>query len=103
MRLTNKCLKEIRDMEEGVLAEPEYRGKRVRALLRLDASDEKNLSNEQQRSESEYFYMRNKHDVPTNLKRVDIKIDVETDVDESNEIHETVRRRLNLCVCEPGN
>ena len=86
MRLTEKTLKQI----EGVIAEPEYRGKKVRALLRIDVSDEKNLSNEQQGSESEYFYMTNKHKVPTNLKRVDVTIDVETD-----EIHEIVRRRLN--------
>ena len=90
MRLTSKCLKEIKDVEEGVLAEPEYRGKRVRALLRIDMSDEKNLSHDDQ-TESEYFYMKNKHDVP-NLKRVDVKIDTDSD-----EIHETVRRRLNEC------
>jgi hypothetical protein len=101
MRLTTKCLKEIKDIEEGVISEPEYKGKRVRALLRIDASDEKNLSNEQRQSESEYFYMRNKHDLPTNLKRVEIKIDSETDVDENKEIHETVRRRLNqYCGCK---
>lgn len=94
MRLTEKCLNKIKDFEEGVLSEPEYKGKRVRALLRIDAPDEKNLSNEQERTESEYFYMRNKHDLP-NLKRVDIKIDTETDVDESNEIHEQVRNLLN--------
>lgn len=90
MRLTSKCLKEIKDFEEGVLAEPEYRGKRVRALLRIDMSDEKNLSQNDQ-SESEYFYMKNKHDVP-NLKRVDVKIDTDSD-----EIHEMVRKRLNTC------
>ncbi len=100
MRLTDKCLKEIKDIEEGVIAEPEYKGKRVRALLKIDASDEKNLSHEQRQSESEYFYMRNKHDLPTNLKRVTVKVDTETDVDESNEIHEAVRKRLNQqCGC----
>ena len=99
MRLTDKCLNEIKDIEEGVIAEPEYRGKRVRALLRIDASDEKNLSHEQRQSESEYFYMRNKHDLPTNLKRVDISIDVESDVDESDKIHEAVRSRLNQICC----
>jgi len=88
MKLTSKCLKEIKDVEEGTISEPEYRGKRVRALLRIDMSDEKNLSQNDQ-SESEYFYMRNKHDVP-NLKRIDVKIDAETD-----EIHEVIRDRLN--------
>ncbi|MHA1168644.1 MAG: hypothetical protein ACTSRU_12530 [Candidatus Hodarchaeales archaeon] len=97
-RLTDKCLKEIKDVEEGVISEPEYRGKRVRALLRIDASDEKNLSHEQRQSESEYFYMRNKHDIP-NLKRVDIKIDTEAEVDES-EIHEAIRTRLNHGCCK---
>ena len=92
MKLTSKCLKEIKDFEEGVIAEPEYRGKRVRALLRIDVSDEENLSQNNQ-SESEYFYMRNKHEIPS-LKRVDVKIDTETDVDESNEIYEEVRTRL---------
>ena len=94
MSLTEKCLNEIKDVEEGTLSEPEYKGKRVRALLRIDPSDEKNLSNEQQRNESDYFYMRNKHNLP-NLKRVDVKIDTETDVDEGNEIHEQVRGLLN--------
>ena len=101
MKLTTKCLKEINDVEEGVIAEPEYRGKRVRALLRIDASDEKDLTNESGNSESEYFYMRNKHDLPTNLKRVEVKIDSELDVDENSEIHETVRQRLNqYCGCK---
>ena len=96
MRLTSKCLKEIKDVEEGVLAEPEYRGKKVRALLRIDdVTKEKNLSQSDQ-SESEYFYMRNKHDVP-NLKKVDVKI--ETDVDENKEIHEVVRKRLDQRCC----
>jgi len=99
MRLTDKCLNEINDVEEGVLAEPEYKGKKVRALLRIDVTDEKNLSHEQRQSESEYFYMRNKHDLPTNLKRVDIKIDAGADVDEANEIHEVVRQRLNRICC----
>lgn len=101
MKLTTKCLKEIKDVEEGVIAEPEYRGKRVRALLRIDSSDEKDLTNESGKSESEYFYMRNKHDLPTNLKRVEVKIDSELDVDENSEIHETVRQRLNqYCGCK---
>lgn len=91
MRLREKALKQLKQIE-GVIAEPEYRGKKVRALLRIDVSDEKNLSNEQQGSESEYFYMTNKHNVPTNLKRVDVKIDTESD-----EIHEIVRRRLRTC------
>ncbi len=95
MRLTLKALKEINDVEEGVLAEPEYRGKKVRALLRIDASDEKNLTHERERSESEYFYMKNKHNLPTNLKRVTIKIDTDSD-----DIHEMVRRRLNQKCCE---
>jgi len=100
MKLTSKCLKEIKDVEEGVISEPEYRGKRVRALLRIDASDEKNLSHEQRQSESEYFYIKNKHEVP-NLKKIDIKIDtgIETDVDERNEIYEVVRRRINSGCC----
>lgn len=99
MRLTTKCLKEIKDVEEGVIAEPEYRGKRVRALLKIDASDEKNLSSEQRQSESEYFYMRNKHDLPTNLKRVDVKIDGEAEIDEGDGIHEEIRNRLNQRCC----
>jgi len=98
MRLTTKCLKEIKDVEEGVLIEPEYRGKRVRSLMRIDVPDEKDLSNENRQSESEYFYMKNKHDLPT-MKRVVVKIDGEADVDEGNDIHEEVRNRLNKQKC----
>jgi hypothetical protein len=105
-RLTEKCLAELNDVEEGVIAEPEYKGKRVRALLKIDQSDEKNLSysprsddDRRSQTEAEYFYMRNKYDIPTNLKRVEIKIDTETDVDENSEIHEAVRRRLNQMCC----
>jgi hypothetical protein len=92
MRLTNKCLEEIKDIEERVLAEPEYRGKRVRALLRIDASDEKNLS-QNDPLESDYFYMPNKHNI-SNLKKVDIEIDTDSD-----EIHEIIRKELNRSCC----
>jgi len=79
MRLIDKCLDEITNMEEGVLAEPEYKGKKVRARLRIDNSDESNLSSESE----DYFYMLNKHSLPTNLKKVSVKIDDDSGVEES--------------------
>lgn len=94
MKLTSRCLKEIKDVEEGVIAEPEYKGKKVRALLRIDVTDEKNLSQHDQSESDEYFYMRNKHDVPS-LKKIDVKINTDSD-----EVHEAVRRRLNQRCCE---
>ena len=81
MKLINKCLNEINDLEEGVLAEPEYRGKKVRARLKIDMSDESNLSSESE----DYFYMLNKHELPTNLKKVSVKIDDPDSIDEGEE------------------
>ena len=96
MRLTDKCLREIDEFEEGVLSEPEYRGKKARAMLNIDITDEKNLSQNDQ-SESEYFYMTNKHNVSTNLKKVDVKVNV--DSDEGTEVHEAIRKRLTEIKC----
>jgi len=79
MKIIDKCLNEIDDLEEGVLAEPAYKGKKVRAKLKIDMSDESNLSNEAE----DYFYMLNKHELPTNLKKVSVKIDDPDSVDES--------------------
>jgi len=81
MKLINKCLNEIDDLEEGILAEPEYKGKKVRAKLKIDLSDESNLSHESE----DYFYMLNKHELPTNLKKVSVKIDDSDSVEEGEE------------------
>ena len=83
MKLINKCFNEIIDLEEAVISEPEYRGKKVRAKLKIDMSDETNLSQpDPYREGDEYFYMLNKHELPTNLKRVEVKIDDDSPVDE---------------------
>jgi len=38
MRLTDKTLKQLKQIE-GVIAEPEYRGKKVRALFLMNNKD----------------------------------------------------------------
>jgi len=64
MKLLNRCLTEINKLEERILAEPEYKGKKARSALDIDLSDESNIE-----EDGQYFYMLNKHNLPTNLKK----------------------------------
>jgi hypothetical protein len=97
MKLINKCLNQIADLKEVVISEPEYRGKKVRAKLKIDLSDESNLTRpDPYREGDEYFYMVNKHNLPTNLKRVEVKIDDDDSAVEEGEGQEPYNGFLPL-------
>jgi len=84
----DKARKQIDDLIEKVYIDPsidrpEDEDKKGKVKISVDTSDEASTQFSPRSENEDYFYMTNKHGLPTNLKTVKVKVD--SDVEESSD------------------